>query len=178
MCQNYLSIIVVVSCCLACGRHYLRSSDEYISSNKEIYQKKTCKTFTRTGNSHKIYDIFKWQNFQQNLLYSLNLPSSFPCLAPPPHETCCQCMTLIQNSPGESLTNSNRRALSSSNSSLITINPVIIPSYEQVMRGAKTFLLSKSAFPSTSASTVGDYLSVGLYINWLSTVMSIWKTTY
>ncbi|KAI1726461.1 hypothetical protein DdX_03181 [Ditylenchus destructor] len=90
---------------------------------------------------------------QQNLLYSLNLPSSFPCLAPPPHETCCQCMTLIQNSPGESLTNSNRRALSSSNSSLITINPVIIPSYEQVMRGAKTFLLSKSAFPSTSAST-------------------------
>ncbi|KAI1732927.1 hypothetical protein Ddc_01830 [Ditylenchus destructor] len=88
---------------------------------------------------------------QQNLLYSLNLPSSFPCLAPPPHETCCQCMALIQNGPEESLT--NRRALSSSNSSLITINPVIIPSYEQVMRGAKTFLLSKAAFPSTSAST-------------------------
>jgi uncharacterized integral membrane protein len=87
---------------------------------------------------------------QQNLLLSLNLPTSFPCLAPPPHNAeCCQCVALMQDSETGRITHpatsilANRRALSLSTSSLISLNPIIIPTYDQVMGGAKTWILSK-----------------------------------
>jgi len=87
---------------------------------------------------------------QQNLLYSLNLPTSFPCLAPPPHnETCCQCADLVPN-----VRSGNRRLLSSSMSSLNALNANILPSYDQVMRGAKTWMLSKAVFPP---ATTGNH---------------------
>uniref|UniRef100_A0A915E3P9 Uncharacterized protein n=1 Tax=Ditylenchus dipsaci TaxID=166011 RepID=A0A915E3P9_9BILA len=85
---------------------------------------------------------------QQNLLYSLNLPTSFPCLAPPPHNECCQCASLMQNSQINPPSLSNRRLLSASTCSLTNLNPpIIIPSYDQVMKGTKTWILSQAALP-------------------------------
>ena len=81
---------------------------------------------------------------QQNLLYSLNLPNSFPCLAPPPHnESCCECMADVLNERYGML----NEVLEYAN---LNNNQQQIPSYEQIMKGAKTWLLSTPNSASTA----------------------------
>jgi hypothetical protein len=64
------------------------------------------------------------------------LPSSFPCLAPPPHDGhCCRF-------GGSPVTEARQR--------IGTDSEVdgILPSYDQAMHDGRTWLLSRAAFPS------------------------------
>uniref|UniRef100_A0A914CUP7 Uncharacterized protein n=1 Tax=Acrobeloides nanus TaxID=290746 RepID=A0A914CUP7_9BILA len=76
----------------------------------------------------------KRRSEQQNLLYSLNLPASFPCLAPPPHDGHC-CRFGVEYSVEDGIYRPTTIASSSN-----------LPSYEQVMHGTRTWLLSKASF--------------------------------
>lgn len=73
------------------------------------------------------------------------MPNSFPCLAPPPHnDTCCECIANALN---------ERYVEAIDDLNFTNLNEQI-PSYEQVMRGAKTWLLTNIP---TSSFTVKYY---------------------